>query len=274
MKKKDKNYVEKRKNINSTKFKIDEDNNLYLTLPKLFTNGKNNTRYEENKGNLVINNLGVNLNKNQIVEENIEDIEYLNDSYKDNSVSDSDSNDFEMNQEEKVKLLEKLRTKNNFIPGQDINKNLENSLNHSEQILITSIVDRKKSSYIDKSYINRGDSIFFKNGSPKNKYVHYLKDDPVFQNIQKLVDKLRLIRSESKPTKLRNKLSNADLFYYDKRKWGERKQTQSTKILSEVKEFKNKRDSNIKKLFSFPPNTNKIEDILKLMKKGKILFII
>ena len=272
MKKKDKNYVKKRNNINSTEFTMDENNNLYLTLPKLFTKGKNNKRYDESQENLVINNLGVNPNKKQVIEEDLEDTENLNDSYIDDPVSVSDSYNFDMNQEEKIKLLEILRTKNNFIQGQETNKNLRKSLNHSDQILITSIPNRKKFSFIDNSCINNGDSIFFKNGLPKNKYVPYLKDDPGFQNIQKMVDKLRLIRLQSKPTKLRNKLSNADLFYYDKRKWGERKQTHSNKILTEVKQFKNKRDSNIKKLFSFPPNSNKIEELLKLMTKGKILY--
>ena len=270
MKKKDKNYVKKRNNIKHTKYIMDENNNLYLTLPKLFPTPKNYSTKEENKNkgeNFLKYNLGIIQDESQANEEYLDDSEYKKESA-DKSFSFSSESD--LNEEEKFKLFEKLRTKNNFLVGQDQEANLPKIQNQTEQFLITSVFDTKKSSSLVQSDLNRGDSIFEKNGVPINKYVTYLKDDPVFQNIQAMVDKLRFIRSQNKVNNVQNKLSNADLFYYDKRKWGERKQTHSNKIIVDLKEFKNKRDSSIKKLFSTPRNSNKIEELLKVMKKGKI----
>jgi len=95
-----------------------------------------------------------------------------------------------------------------------------------------------------------------------------LKDDPLLQNIQKLIEKLRLIRTQNNNKKGKKKIPASDFFYYDKKKWTDNKMSESNKILLDLKEFKVNREAAFKKLFLSPNINIKVEDILKIYKKG------
>ncbi len=116
LKKKDKNYSKKRNNIQNTEYSIDENNNLYLTLPKISIHGKNNSKQVKKnfddkriEDEEEISNQAINENKNSS-EDNL-NISDLGDTYSDSCESD-------LNEEQKLKLFEKLRTKNNFISNE------------------------------------------------------------------------------------------------------------------------------------------------------------
>ena len=95
-----------------------------------------------------------------------------------------------------------------------------------------------------------------------------LKDDPLLQNIQKLIEKLRLIRTQNNIKKSKKKIPASDFFYYDKKKWTDNKMSESNKIILDLKEFKVNRDAAFKKLFLSPNINIKVDDILKIYKKG------
>ena len=116
--------------------------------------------------------------------------------------------------------------------------------------------------------MKKNNSISEKNILAKNKSLSSLIDDPLLQNIQKLVEKLRLIRTQNKSRKGKKKIPAADFFYYDKKKWADNKMSESNKILIDLKEFKVNRDAAFKKLFLSPNINIKVDDILKIYKKG------
>jgi hypothetical protein len=107
LKKKDKFYVKKRKHLASTKYVIDENNNLYLTLPKIYKpKTNNNVTKEEEK-------LYTNDSEFILTEGNIEN--------KSNEMTDDDQYDnssiiySDLDEDEKLELFEKLKTKNKFV---------------------------------------------------------------------------------------------------------------------------------------------------------------
>jgi len=106
LKKKDKNYSKKRNNIQKTKYSIDENNNLYLTLPKISIQGKINS---DEKINKKIE------DERDFKDKNSSEVSLNISHFED---SNSDSCESELNEEQKVKLFEKLRTKNNFVSNE------------------------------------------------------------------------------------------------------------------------------------------------------------
>ncbi len=115
-------------------------------------------------------------------------------------------------------------------------------------------------------------SVSQKNVLSNDKSLLAIKDEVNLQNIQKLIEKLRLIRTHSKRRKAKKKLPTTDFFYYDKKKWGDNKMSDSNQIIIDVKEFKTNRDAAFKKLFLSPHINIKVEDLLKIYKKGKYYF--
>jgi hypothetical protein len=79
---------------------------------------------------------------------------------------------------------------------------------------------------------------------------------------------LRLIRSENKNQKSFKKVPFVELFYYDKKKWGERNKADSNKILLDLNEYRSRRESSFNKLYMSPQDNTKIEELLKKFSSG------
>lgn len=284
LKKKDKHYSKKRKNIAKTTFSFDENNNLYLTLPK-FDYGKrireviNEKREAEEKEKEK--SLSSVVNKESNTEEKKNHLEDLIPEFFENNKTRSeesieaefnilteDSNsESELNEMEQKMLFDKLRTKKNFNKKDEDKKtnNPTQSFRYGNRVChnsgeITSLRSNNLAS-------NRVTALsFIKSFSPPNgKFItsvdvvnksfkrdHSLPNintDPLIANIKKLRQKTKIINKEKKKDK-KVKIHPVDLFYYDKNKWQKQKMRESDKILKQIQEFEDRRNGLFNKMMS------------------------
>ena len=138
LKKKDKNYAKKRNNIQNTKYSFDENNNLYLTLPKLNNQKKcfNEIQSSEENNNKKKTSYDVMSEYVQTVE-NGDISNSSGDISSDCSGNNTESFSSDLNEEDRMKLYDKIRTKNNFMLTQieeekspKFQKYFNNKINH------------------------------------------------------------------------------------------------------------------------------------------------
>jgi hypothetical protein len=274
LKKKDKNYSHKRKNIHKTTFSFDENNNLYLTLPK-FDYAKRirdviNERKqmeEKNKDYVqVTDNYQEPVNKQKLEELIPEFFQHCNTK---SDESDKEYNNYfeeeseeeslrSLDEVEKNDLLRKLKTKHKFF-----NKDFENNNN---TILQKEKVSSNKNSITIQSqkYHSKQPSGIIT--STKQQNMSLLKMDPVIQNIKSLREKICRIKKLN-AEKRNKKVIAAEVFYYDKKKWEIQRLKESEKILRTLKEMdKNRKEWNDK----FMPQLNHSETVTKNKKRYSI----
>lgn len=255
LKKKDKNYSLKRKNIEKTTYNFDENNNLYLTLPK-FDYGKRIREQINDRKKLKDEST---INKSRVIVEhsmdnrrhNLEDLipEFFqnNNTKSDESEADfkmegqeSDSLNSSLNEEEKNALFEKLKTRNKFIsdtnPLKKSFKNEKESFNHLNHF--------KNSHSISDSKLLRGNFPVF---TSQNKNIlrpkiqstkSLLENDELFKNFKIMKEKMAIIKNNKKKKKT---VIAADIFYYDKKKWEIQRIKESDRIVRRLEEVEHKR---------------------------------
>lgn len=254
LKKKDKNYSLKRKNIEKTTYSFDENNNLYLTLPK-FDYGK---RIRDLINDKKINDVDI-LHKNPVILEQSMDqsrhkLEDLIPEFFQNINTKSDESDQEfdfekeensslnssLNEEEKKELFEKLRTRNKFNLDNKINSNRYRNLKNGAEFPI-----KNNSLSINESKNLQNKFSIFQTStvSPKMRPSHssLLEDDPLFQNFKKMKEKLTLIKKINKEKKKKKKIIAADVFFYDKKKWEIQRIKESDRIVRRLNDLEKKR---------------------------------
>jgi hypothetical protein len=252
LKKKDKNYSLKRKNIEKTTYNFDENNNLYLTLPK-FDYGKR-IREKINERKKLKDESSINKSK-VIVEQsmdnsrnNLEDLipEFFqnNNTKSEESEPDfkmegdeSDSLDSSLNEDEKNAMFEKLKTRNKF--------NSDNKITFKKNFKNESDIQIRNSHSISDSKLLRGNFSVFSSQSKNNlrpkipNKSSVLEDDPLFQNFKKMKEKLAMIKKINK--KKKKTVIAADIFYYDKKKWEIQRIKESDRIIRRLDEVEHKR---------------------------------
>jgi hypothetical protein len=207
MSKKYKNYFEKRKKINETQYSIDENNNFYLTLPK-FNKKEENTKIVQDKKQII-----------PVYEYTEEESNMYK--YASFNSSDSDSEVSNIDEEEKKKLLERLRTKENF--------------------------KKKQMSPIKSNSVNLTKPLKFNLNSQfkLNEKLNFLTiKESALKNIKKMRQKLKIVKQEDK-----KRLTEFELFNYDKKKWIKENLKLSDSIQLNIDEFEKKRYKEMKKIF-------------------------
>ncbi len=275
LKKKDKNYSHKRKNIHKTTFSFDENNNLYLTLPK-FDYAKRirdviNERQQmevQNKDYVqVTDNNEEPVNKQKLEELIPEFFQYCNTKsdesdkeYNNYFVEESEEESLRsLDEDEKNDLLRKLKTKNKFF-----NKNFQQNIKNS-------ILQKEKPSSNKNSITIHSQKYHSKQPSgiitlTKKQNISLLEMDPVIQNIKSLREKINRIKKLNEE-KRNKKVISAEVFYYDKKKWEIQRLKESEKILRTLKEMdKNRKEWNDK----FMPQMNHSESITKVRKRYSV----
>ena len=232
------NYSQKRNNIKKAIYKLDENNELYLTLPKLKNRNKNvyannyakteTTEYSNNK--ITSNNPSPNryLDDEEILDENIKEILYDNE----------DKNDIVKKEEEEEKgkiLFEKLKTRydsfdledNNNLRSEDNVKNkkkykslpkLQKKQIPSEYKLIATPQQISEFDYnLGKSFVN-GKLRYLTNGQKEK--LSYIAELNIFNSIDRIKEKANLIKELKNENKNKKKLlMPIDFFKYDSEKW-------------------------------------------------------
>jgi hypothetical protein len=252
LKKKDKNYSLKRKNIEKTTYNFDENNNLYLTLPK-FDYGKRIREKINERKKLKDEST---INKSKVIDEqsmdnsrnNLEDLipEFFqnNNTKSEESEPDfkmegdeSDSLDSSLNEDEKNAFFEKLKTRNKF--------NSDNKITFKKIFKNESDIQIRNSHSISDSKLLRGNFSVFSSQSKNNlrpkipNKSSVLEDDPLFQNFKKMKEKLAMIKKINK--KKKKTVVAADIFYYDKKKWEIQRIKESDRIIRRLDEVEHKR---------------------------------
>jgi hypothetical protein len=267
LKKKDKNYSHKRKNIHKTTFSFDENNNLYLTLPKFdyakrIREAINERKLHEEKSKEIIQ-----VTDNYEEADNKQKLEDLIPEFFQHIITKSDDSDKEYNQyleeeseeeslnslneEEKKDLIEKLKTKNKFFKKDVQQKENINSNKNSISTLSQKFHSKQPSGIIT---------------STKQQNVSLMEMDPVIQNIKNLREKICKIK-KSNSEKRNKKVIAAEVFYYDKKKWEIQRLKESEKILRTLKEMeKNRKEWNDKLM----PPIIQSETINKVKKRYSI----
>jgi hypothetical protein len=232
------NYSQKRNNIKKAIYKLDENNELYLTLPKLKNRNKNvyannyakteTTEYSNNK--ITSNNPSPNryLDDEEILDENIKEILYDNE----------DKNDIVKKEEEEEKgkiLFEKLKTRydsfdledNNNLRSEDNVKNkkkykslpkLQKKQIPSEYKLIATPQQISEFDYnLGKSFVNG--KLRYLTNAQKEK-LSYIAELNIFNSIDRIKEKANLIKELKNENKNKKKLlMPIDFFKYDSEKW-------------------------------------------------------
>lgn len=274
LKKKDKNYSMKRKYLTKTKYNVDENNNLYLTLPKFefdkikkiketdsisqsYSNKKEKTQISlikssENDKQIVIRN-----NLEDLIPEFFENNETVSEENSgiDMQIINDDSDYSDLNEEEKNALFDKLRTKTKFISNSSVKNSLKKNYEGKFITEINSSLHRARPPNTKDICLNNPitnssvvkTSIHVSKISPKpvkkiKETIDY-DNDPVLQNLKKIKEKLSIIKKFNKQNRKEEKKNviMADIFYYDKKKWEIQRLKESDKIINRLGELETKR---------------------------------
>ena len=269
------NYSEKRNNIKKTIYKLDENNELYLTLPKLKNKinkiGANNytkTETTECTNNKVTSNPSPKkyYDEDDILDENIKEILYDNE---DNNKANKKE------EEEKGKILfEQLKTRyEGFDLGDNRENNMPNNINTNKKPKYKSLPKLKKkqipSEYkliatpkqisefdynLGKSFVNGNLRYLTKFQKEKLAYIAELN---IFNSIDRLKEKNNMIKEIKYGNKNKKKFLNPiDFFKYNAEKWkkisNERNKNYNNIIIN------NLNNENLEKLNIMKDNINKL----------------
>ena len=261
---KTKNYPFKRKNIKKTIYKYDENNDLYITLPKFKSVDKNMKEKSKtieylpkNRKNYFIT------DKDELSEKEEKYFDDLrlkinngieNNNLNFNTISNNDEYEEEINSKEK-RLYNILKTRYPY----DINKNSSSSLpkiignNRKEIILRKRIMDIDPilGEKINQNKVNT----LTKN---QNLNMFFLSELEVFNSLDKINSKKKILVKYKNHSLKKNKVLLKDLFHYDKNKWAKISQIKNyNENEAKINEYNEK---NNEKLFSFKNNLNKLEE--------------
>ena len=259
------NYSEKRNNIKKAIYKLDENNELYLTLPKLRNKGNkvgvnNYTKTEttEYSNNKKTSNPSPkkNLDDDDILDESIKEILYDN---------ESNNKTNKKEEEEKGKILfEQLKTKYDSFDIEDNNPKSPNKNIYDKKTKYKSLPKLQKkqipSEYkliatpkqisefdynLGKSFVNGNLRYLTKLQKEKLAYIAELN---LFNSIDRLKEKENIIKEIKHGSKSKKKLlMPIDFFKYDAQKWkkitDERNKNYNNIVISQLnKENKEKLD--------------------------------
>ena len=228
------NYFLKRNNIKKAIYKIDENNELSLTLPKIRNKNKNlyannyakteTTEYSNNKITSDNPSPKKYLDEDEPLDETIKEILYDNE----------DNNKNKKEEEEKGKMLfEKLKTRYDMFESEE-NKNVYNNSSAKNRKRYKSLPKKKQipleykliatPQQISEFDYNLGRS--FVNGklryltkSQKEK-LSYIAELNLFNSLDRIKEKANLIKELKNENKYRKKLlMPIDFFKYDEEKW-------------------------------------------------------
>ena len=224
------NYPQKRNNIQKTIYKYDDNNELYLTLPKLRDKNKNHfvgknymktdtTECTSNK--ITKNHSPKKFKEEDILDENIKEILY-----------DNDNENVEQNEEDKAKILyEKLKTRYDSFELEDNNYNYpEDKKSYkslpkirkkqipSEYKLIATPQQISEFDYnIGKSFVNGNLRYLTRQQKEKLAYIAELN---IFNSVDRLKEKGDIIKEIKSGSQNKKKiLMPIDFFKYDAAKW-------------------------------------------------------
>lgn len=262
--KKTNNYPVKRMHIKKTIYNFDENNDLYITLPKF--NSFNKNMKEKSKtidySTKEINNYFI-TDKNEFTEKEDKYFDNLrkkinegieNDNLNFNTI-DNEGVEEEISHKEK-RLYNILKTRYPTLPNE----------NHTS-ITLPKIVEKKnREEILLKKRIMDIDPILGKkinqnkaNTLTKNQQLNifYLSELDVYNNLDKL-NKKKIILNRSKNQFLRkNKILLKDLFHYDKEKWAKISYERNFNVNeAKIKEYN---EENRQKLDYFKNNIDKLE---------------
>lgn len=204
---------------------------------------------------------------------------------KDKEDLDTSSDLSDLKEEEKDDLFQRLRTKNKFFNPRNnlmINNNnnyspekLNNNLilpiipnnklndNNNSNNTNNNIIINKSNSYNNLNYNSNNSQIYterkfdeneIKNAAAskffrvQNKSQSLVDCDPTIINIKKLKNKLEIISQDV--NKKKDKVLGIDLFKYDKKKWQKKNLRESERIIMGIKEFEDRRDNIMNRIFS------------------------
>lgn len=262
--KKTNNYPVKRMHIKKTIYNFDENNDLYITLPKF--NSLNKNMKEKSKtidySTKEINNYFI-TDKNEFTEKEDKYFDDLrkkinegieNDNLNFNTINNEEVEE-EINQKEK-RLYNILKTRYPTMPNDNhasINlPKIVDKRNREEILLQRRIMDIDP---ILGQKINQNKA----NTLTKNQQLNifYLSELDVYNNLDKL-NKKKIILNRSKNQFLRkNKVLLKDLFHYDKEKWAKISYERNFNVNeAKIKEYN---EENRQKLNYFKDNIDKLE---------------
>ena len=267
------NYSQKRNNIKKAIYKLDDNNELYLTLPKLktkikkginniYTKTETTTEYTNNK---ITSNPSAkkDLDEESILYENIKEILY----------EDQDNNNFNKKEEEEEKgkiLFEQLKTRyNSFDYGDNTNRTkdkekrakykslpkLKKKQIPSEYKLIATPQQISEFDYnLGKSFVNGNLRYLTKYQKEKLAYIAELN---LFNSIDRLKEKGNMLKEMKNGSKnKKNMLMPIDFFKYDAEKWkkisNERNKNYNDIVINKLNE------ENKEKLDLMKENVNKL----------------
>ena len=269
------NYSQKRNNIKKAIYKLDENNELYLTLPKInknkkigFNNNYAKTETTEYTNNKISSNPSPKelYDYDDILDENIKEILYDNE--------DMTNKNKKNEEEEKGKILfEQLKTKyEGFDFGQNGKNNLPNNINDkkakykslpkikkkqipSEYKLIATPQQISEFDYnLGKSFVNGNLRYLTKFQKEKLAYIAELN---IFNSIDRLKEKNNMIKEIKYGNKNKKTfLMPIDFFKYNAEKWEkisfERNKNYNNIIINNLNK------ENIQKLNIMKDNINKL----------------
>lgn len=268
LKKKDPNYIKKRKNMNKVQLSVDENNNLYLTLTSFGVGKKSKKQKTPPKIEKQLSSPKKQPNKSHRISINAKqtsEIEEETNEYKINlqklipefydlneSSEDSTANKYNFNQLSKCSSEASI---NEFE-----HKALYNKLTSKYKLYanneITQSQNLDKSSNLNsKREMSKKSANSFKNSLLKNSLKNSLPiiDDynkgTITSNIRNMRDNIHLIESTKNGSgSPKQKLHAIDLFNYDKEKWQNKFPKDSNRFVNKIKNFEEKREKVIKKL--------------------------
>lgn len=277
--KKTKDYPLKRRNIQKTIYKYDENKDLYVTLPKFNSVNKNMKKKQKTveyfpKGNYFIT------DKNQFTEKEDKFFDELknninegfeNENYNFNTISNNNGIDEEISEKEQ-RLYNLLRTRypnnsnintitNDAYTKNSILKTLPKILHKKkrEEMLLKqriSDLDPKLGKKLKENKTN----FLTKNQQLKIFYLSELKVYDFLDNMKNKIHKLNKSKSQHKNRFLkREKLIINDLFHYDKDKW--EKINQKKNYNDNEAKIKELNEDNSKKLMHFKSSLSDLEAI-------------
>ena len=225
------NYPQKRNNIQKTIYKYDDNNELYLTLPKLQDNNKNKNHFEgknymktdttdcTTNNKITKNHSPKKFKEEDILEENIKEILY-------------DNENIEQNEEDKAKILyEKLKTRYDSFDFENNNFNyLEDKKTYKSLPKI-----RKKQIPPEYRLIATPQQIsefdynlgkFFVNGNLKyltreqKEKLAYIAELNIFNSVDRMKEKRNILKEIKSESQNKKKIfMPTDFFKYDAVKW-------------------------------------------------------
>ena len=262
--KKTKNYPVKRMHIKKTIYNFDENNDLYITLPKF--NSLNKNMKEKSKtidySPKEINNYFI-TDKNEFTEKEDKYFDDLrkkinegieNDNLNFNTINNEEVEE-EISQKEK-RLYNILKTRYPTMPNENhpsINLPKIVDKKNREEILLQRRITDIDPILGQKINQNRANTL------TKNQQLNifYLSELDVYNNLDKL-NKKKIILNKSKNQFLRkNKILLKDLFHYDKEKWAKISYERNFNVNeAKIKEYN---EENRQKLNYFKNNIDKLE---------------